>query len=55
MKRIVSLAATATVLGVLVAGGLTAAASSAASALPTLTLAMNGKSITVGGTLQSGA
>jgi hypothetical protein len=55
MKRMVSLAATATVLGVLVAGGLTAAASSAASALPTLTLAMNGKSITVGGTLQSGA
>ena len=55
MKRIVSLAATATVLGVLVAGGLTAAASSAASGLPTLTLAMNGKSITVGGTLQSGA
>jgi hypothetical protein len=55
MKRMVSLAATATVLGVLVAGGLTAAASSAASGLPTLTLAMNGKSITVGGTLQSGA
>jgi hypothetical protein len=55
MKRIVSLAATATVLGVLVAGGLTVAASSAASGLPTLTLATNGKSITVGGTLQSGA
>ena len=55
MKRMVSLAATATVLGVLVAGGLTAAASSAASGLPTLTLATNGKSITVGGTLQSGA
>jgi hypothetical protein len=38
-----------------VAGGLTAAASSAASGLPTLTLATNGRSITVGGTLQSGA
>jgi hypothetical protein len=55
MKRIASLAATATVLGVLVAGGLAAAASSAASGLPTLTLALNGKSVTVGGTLQSGA
>ena len=55
MKRMVSLVATATALGVLVAGGLTAASSSAASGLPTLTLAMNGKSITVGGTLQSGA
>lgn len=55
MKRIVSLAATATVLGVLAAVALTAAASSAASGLPTLTLAMNGKSIIVGGTLQSGA
>lgn len=55
MKRIVSLAAAATVLGVLVAGGLTAAASSAASGLPTLTLALNGKSVTVGGMLQSGA
>jgi hypothetical protein len=55
MKRIVSLAATATLLGVLVAGGLTAAASSAASGLPTLTLATNGKTITVGGALQSGA
>jgi hypothetical protein len=55
MKRIASLAATATVLGVLVVGGLAAAASSAASGLPTLTLALNGKSVTVGGTLQSGA
>jgi hypothetical protein len=55
MKRIASLAATATVLGVLLAGGLAAAASSAASGLPTLTLALNGKSVTVGGTLQSGA
>jgi hypothetical protein len=55
MKRMVSLAGTATVLGVLVAGGLTATSSSAASGLPTLTLAMNGKSITVGGALQSGA
>jgi hypothetical protein len=55
MKRIVSLAATATVLGVLAAAGLTAAASSAASALPTLTLATNGKAITVGGSTVSGA
>ena len=55
MKRIASLAATATVLGVLAAGGVTAAASSAASGLPTLTLALNGKSVTVSGTLQSGA
>jgi hypothetical protein len=55
MKRIVSLAATAVVLGGLLAGGLTAAAGSAASGLPTLTLAMNGTSITVGGTSQSGA
>ena len=55
MKRMIPLAATATVLGVLVAGGLTTAASSAASGLPTLTLATNGKSIAVGGTLQSGA
>ncbi len=55
MKRIVSLAATATVLGVLVAGGLTAAASSAASGLPTLTLALNGKTVVVGGSTESGA
>ena len=57
-RRIVSLAATAVVVGAgifAVAGGLSAATSSAASGLPTLTLAMNGKSITVGGTLQSGA
>jgi hypothetical protein len=59
-RRIVSLAATAVVVGAgifAVAGGLTAAASasSAASGLPTLTLATNGRSITVGGTLQSGA
>jgi hypothetical protein len=57
-RRIVSLAATAVLAGAgmfAVAGGLTVAASSAASGLPTLTLAMNGKSITVGGTLQSGA
>jgi hypothetical protein len=57
-RRIVSLAATAGVVGAgifAVAGGLTAAASAAASGLPTLTLATNGRSITVGGTLQSGA
>jgi len=56
-QRIVSLA-TATLVGAgvfLAAGGLTAAASSAASGLPTLTLALNGTSITVGGTLRSGA
>ena len=58
MKRIVSLAATAVVVGAgifAVAGGLTAPASSAASGLPTLTLATNGRSITVGGTFRSGA
>ena len=55
MKRIVSLAATATVLGVLAAGGLTTAASSAASGLPTLTLALNGKTVVVGGSTVSGA
>ena len=54
MKRIVSLVATATVLGVLGASCLTAAASSAAAGLPTLTLALNGKSVVVGGADQSG-
>ena len=55
MKRMVSLVAAATALGVLVGGAL-AAAGSAAPALPTLTLGLEGgKSITVGGTLQSGA
>ena len=58
MKRIVSLFITATMAGAglfVVAGGLTAAASSAASSLPSLTLAVNGTSVTVGGALQSGA
>jgi hypothetical protein len=57
-RRIVSLAATAAVVGAgvfAVAGGLTAAASSAASGLPTLTLALNGKTVVVGGSTVSGA
>jgi hypothetical protein len=42
--------------GLLVAAvGMTPATSSAASGLPTLTLALNGKSVVVGGTPQSGA
>lgn len=57
-RRIVSHAATAAVVGAGlfgVAGGLTAAASSAASSLPTLTLALNGKTVVVGGSTVSGA
>ena len=57
MKRIVSLAATAILAGAglfVVAGGLTAAASSAAAGLPTLTLALNGKTVVVGGSTVSG-
>jgi hypothetical protein len=57
MKRTISLAATAAVVGagIFAAAGGLSAASSAASNLPALTLAMNGKTITVGGTLRSGA
>jgi len=58
MKRIVSLAATATLVGAglfVVVGGLAAAASSAATGLPTLTLALNGKTVVVGGSTVSGA
>ena len=58
MKRTLALVATAALLSAglsLAVGRAAAATSSAASNLPSLTLAMNGKSITVGGTLQSGA
>jgi hypothetical protein len=60
VKRIITLAAGAIVatVGALltITGGLTTAIGSAqTSGLPTVTIAMDGKSITVGGTLQSGA
>jgi hypothetical protein len=59
MKRYInSIAIAAAVAGAVplfLAGGTTAAVSSAASGLPTLTLAINARSVTVGGTLRSGA
>jgi hypothetical protein len=54
VKRPIALAALAA-SSLLVAAGTIATGVQAASTLPTLTLAMNGSSITVGGTLQSGA
>jgi hypothetical protein len=57
MKRIGSLVVTAALAAAVtlaIVAGLTATASSAAPTLPTLTLAMNGTTVTVGGTLQSG-
>ncbi len=56
MKRPIALAALAASSLLLAAGGTIAAgAAQASSTLPTLTLALNGSSIVVGGTLQSGA
>ena len=45
------LGASASILGV----GITSVSSAASSGLPTLALALNGRSVTVGGALQSGA
>jgi hypothetical protein len=56
VKRPIALAALAASSLLIAAGGMIAAgAAQASSTLPALTLAMNGSSITVGGTLQSGA
>ena len=57
-KRMTSIATAAAVASVgasILVGGVTAAANPATSGLPTLTLALNGHSVTVGGPLQSGA
>lgn len=59
MKRLAlvlfALAVVATASAVLLAVGAATGASAAPTALPTVTIAMNGTSITVGGVLQSGA
>lgn len=57
-KRVIAIARAATIFGVgasILAAGMTGTTSAVTPSLPTLTLALNGRSVAVGGQLQSGA